>query len=237
MPDKQFAKPPLTSPLPKQKPYSLLCILILIFASLALGGVMGYFLGISQSKQIVTPSVPPTPPLAISSPTSDSIANWKTYTDSLKGFSFKYPENFSYVTLSNGVVIFLENTTNDYENCKKDLHLERTSEYMNTACWTKVIFIFNGSSILSKSEYDKKIKEIINAGIDQETFKDSQGRVWVTSIVYVEASNFDAYIAVNDNKYYQIGFQGYPGSELVKRAFFNQILSTFKFLDSESPTL
>src|SRR3989344_2802708 len=107
MEPKQPVIPSSTSFLPKRKPCSVLCVVLLTLTTLLFGGTIGYFLGISQSKQIVTPSVPPTPPLAISSPTSDSIANWKTYNDSLKGFSFKYPENFSYVTLSNGVVIFL----------------------------------------------------------------------------------------------------------------------------------
>jgi hypothetical protein len=170
-----------------------------------------------------TPTLLPTPTATLS---RAEPKDWKTYADSTKGISFKYPENYSYVTLSNGVVMFLKNTTTDYENCKKDINLEGTPEFMNTTCWTKTVFNFSGGESLSKSEYDNK-------DLNPKIFTDSLGRSWATYVIQGETLNFDAYIAVN-NKYYLIGFQSGLGNILEKPAqaqiFFNQILSTFKFI-------
>ena len=149
-------------------------IVVLIFVA----GITCYLGNKNKSSQV-----------PVSSPTPINLSNWKTYTDSKKGFSFKYPQNFSFVILSNGVMSFLENTNNDYESCKKDLHLEGTAEFANTTCWLKNIFNFNGFSILSKAKYEEILKDNSRVGINQLNYKDVQGRSWTIYMVQAEAMN------------------------------------------------
>lgn len=71
--------------------------------------VLGILIGVGgywayQNYLAKGPTAPPSPtPTA----TPDVTANWKTYMDTKNNFSFKYPETYQYLTLSNGVVLFL----------------------------------------------------------------------------------------------------------------------------------
>ena len=58
------------------------------------------------SKATPTPISTPTPTLA-PTPTPDITANWKTYTNTEEGFSFKHPENLSPDEKEDIVILFL----------------------------------------------------------------------------------------------------------------------------------
>lgn len=78
-----------TSSDPHHSPKMLL-IALAAFLIIIIGGGIGYFLGTNNIQQI-TPEVTNQTVKLSPTPTPDSTADWKTYTNTENGFSFKYP--------------------------------------------------------------------------------------------------------------------------------------------------
>lgn len=81
-------------------------ILIIILALIAIGGA--YYFGTQKNNVLTTPvqsSVPAvTEATTQASPTTDPTANWKTYTNTQYGFTFKYPPGLETLLQSEGGV-------------------------------------------------------------------------------------------------------------------------------------
>lgn len=232
-------KPVLVSPSSHNFSKSIL-IGILIFVLLAATAYGTYWY--TKNYLITSPFQPPvsTVPAEISQPKSsfsnftneatpaatDETANWKTYTNTKYGFSFKYPEKFKYLAQTSDVISFFDKD-DVYESCRKE-RLQNIGN-INSPC-LGANFFFNGYQNITFDEYQRLLK----SRIYPKDFIDSQGRVWQTDLVLAETYNFDAVINIS-NKYYSIGFQ--PNSSFYSleeaRGFINQILSTFKFLPSK----
>lgn len=146
--------------------------------------------------------------------TADPTANWKTYTDTKLGFEFKYPESLTYKNLGKGVIAFTDNQD-------------------------KTKFILNGFESLSSDQYQNHLQDIKINGVlsGQETFTDSQNRIWQTLFGLGQTYNFNAFLN-QQNKYYLVTLSSDFGEEADGGATFknfaNQLLSTFKFLGPTS---
>ncbi len=69
---------------------------VLVVVLLAVVGAGSYFLGQQSGTQTAQPAASiPTPTTPPTVPTPDETANWKTYSSSKYGFSFKYPSNYT----------------------------------------------------------------------------------------------------------------------------------------------
>ncbi|MDO8570435.1 MAG: PsbP-related protein [Candidatus Daviesbacteria bacterium] len=88
-------------------------ILIIILIALAVGG---YLLYQKQVKPVATPQpvIQPTSVPTISPSATDSAetANWKTYTNSKYGFSFKYPQDYA-IKEESERVFYIKNKENN----------------------------------------------------------------------------------------------------------------------------
>lgn len=141
----------------------------------------------------------------IPTPTSDPTANWKTYIDQKKLYSFKYPSDLIPKIKTNGIISFTD--SND-----------------------KTLFNLSGFKILTSNEYLKYIKQ--NYLSDSKTFVDSQKRTWQTYMVLGEVFNFTGILDI-ENKFYIIDFQNnFENSEDNFKFLISQILSTFKFVEA-----
>jgi hypothetical protein len=167
----------------------------------------------NQLAQVETQPLPATTP----HPTAD----WKTYKS--QSFIFKYPNNFQYVTLENGVVYFFGNQ-NDYDNCKE--YLESNIKKIDNPC-LNTAFVFNGYKRYAASKFEQDFKNDYSFSPDgQVTYVDNLNRPWITDYFLGEVFNFAAYTQIGDS-YHAVFFQ----NKQEDREFFNQILSTFEFLE------
>ena len=140
-------------------------------------------------------------------PTVDGTENWKTYTNEEYGFSFKYPSD-------------AQLSTSD-ENSRINITLGK----MNIACGYDYNFtvIFQGEDLIKKNNINTYSFKISNKEAERNDINDrlegcnSQiSNIYVKNTLNPQINNLDIYI--NDNK---------QNKELT-----NQILSTFKFSDS-----
>lgn len=215
------AVPPQAPPAPKYPLVPFLLALLFFLISLFLA-----YQNMQLQKQITQLSIQSSPtPIVQRQPSAETnIANWKTYTVSGSQASFMYPTSLSYLKFENGVVGFFDDS-NKLENCKNDMRQQ--VRRIDTPCLDHK-FSFNDFKIYTQSEYENYQKQ--NSLLYPKTFIDLAGRVWQTDLVLGEAYNFSATTKTN-NKYYNVFFQSLEPSFGDKtRDFFDQILSTFKFV-------
>ncbi len=228
-------KPPIQPMVsaPKMKTNVLVITLVVLLFLSTLTTI--YFFNLTQqlTKQQVkdrvqsTTTFATTPKPTITQTNVVYTANWKTYEDRNKKFSFKYPDNLSYLSLQNDVFSFFK-SKEDLDGCRKNL---LTKDPQNQSCF-KAKFNFNGFSKYSQAEYNGYMEEEKKSGnpVNHKTYTDSQGRLWQTDIVLGEGYNFSATYNTN-NIYYVVSFQaeGFTQSEEEARTFFEIILSTIEF--------
>ncbi|RJR14913.1 hypothetical protein C4579_03910 [Candidatus Microgenomates bacterium] len=226
----------MIAPPPKKSSKALLLILFILLL-LAFLGSGAYYLGLMQSK---TPTSVPSPmPLVQASPQAstvlDETADWETYTDPSNKFSFKYPNNLVNLQLSNGVTSFFDDPT-DRDNCQNN-----PKSLQNNPCANNQ-FSFNSFRSYASEEY-QKIQSDLGRPLNPKTVTDRQGRVWQTDYVYGQVFNYSA-TTKNNNENIVVGFQSglyrQDGGETDEqfgerfRQFFDQILSTFEFVENGS---
>lgn len=85
-------------------------ILGIVFVLVAIGA---YLLGTRQSQPVVQNSVQTTP---IPSPTPDPTANWKTYSNSELGISFRYPTEWDELQEDEELCLFDSGSRREYNN-------------------------------------------------------------------------------------------------------------------------
>lgn len=99
-------QPIVPSPIKPKNPFMGLVIIILLL-SFAAAGFFAYKNW--QLKQQIS-QVKPTPtPIITPSATPDPMANWKTFTNSTWGYSFKYPPQWGVSTGGDDVVLLMSN--------------------------------------------------------------------------------------------------------------------------------
>jgi hypothetical protein len=99
-PDVAIAQPqtPEVPPKPAKKSSPLMVVAIILII-LAVLSVVVYVFG----SKFINPKPVSTPtPIAVVTPTPDSTANWKTYTDQINNYSFKYPDGWETYVITGG---------------------------------------------------------------------------------------------------------------------------------------
>jgi len=198
--------PPADGPKPK---FPFVLIIGIILFLLVAGSVAGFYVFKQNSlKMISKPIATQTVQKLTPSPISDPTANWKTYTGD--GFTFKYPESF------------------DNANCPQNFGISALcSAKQDTGPEPLIYYISASKETVLPNQY-KYLASTIN---DLQVFKttDALSRSGAESV----------YIKKSDNSYVYIFFTPYdqqkpfPNQEKFY-AIFNQILSTFKFTDSQT---
>jgi hypothetical protein len=198
------------------KKSSPLLIIAIILAVVALLAVVAYFFGAKYFAPQLTST--PTPVAVLTpSPTIDPTANWKAYTNTTLGFSFKYPETW----IESGP-LSKEDTTIIYVT--SDEKIGTGSEPLQYYLWVTNV------NKLPDSQFSKEI-------INNATFYKSDSAV---------PSRFGAlafFITKDEKQYIGIFLTPYDGVISAKFpsqdkyvSIFDQILSTFKFIEA-TPTV
>ncbi|HET7099458.1 MAG TPA: Gmad2 immunoglobulin-like domain-containing protein [Patescibacteria group bacterium] len=207
-----------------------------VFVLLSLGAVAFLYYQNQQLKSMLasyqTPVASPTPVATI-----DPTANWKTYTDAKKTFSFKYPASLQLKTFEDGSLILTATDGPD-----KIIHEFRVNNYTISTSTTLYQFIYEGGV------GDNYGKGYLNANNVSLTFKDvsknSSYKIWEPSS-WPSANGILINFIQNNNQLIWFSLEGYnPGGtpipyEKENVQIYNQILSTFKFTDqiSDTPTV
>ncbi|MBM4401907.1 MAG: hypothetical protein FJ044_01545 [Candidatus Cloacimonetes bacterium] len=228
MPEETFKTPQTAEPTvePKSKNWpKIILATIFSFALLIGAAYAGYWFGTESAKvksQISKPTPTPTPE-ASPSPIVDETANWKTYTDPVHSFSLKYPplwqitkgnehapsipSNMAEITkLQSGVGTIDVSIIPWHNNLKKDLREELSS----------FISRYFGETDVSYESTKLGGETALQGSYLQVAFG-SQTKVILTAI---EKGDYVLF--------FQTQFDTEDPSRL---AVYNQILSTFKFLD------
>jgi hypothetical protein len=215
-------------PTPPKKPRSnwpLISGLAIVVFLLGIG--VGKFYPVSNIRFPNLPFINPSPtPTSTPTPTPDPTADWKTYTDTKNTFSLKYPASLPIETsLCGGTCIedlrFTPNPATGGSSIavvltSKDSRIKTLDDYKN-------IIVKGDSSIINVQ--DTKI-----AGNNAVSYKLSGG---IPPLPIIE------YAVVHNNYYYIIRLL--DSDETKKdlagnQKIFDQILSTFTFLDSNNST-
>lgn len=234
--------PPLSSPSPlsppSKKPFLIIGIFLLFF--LAAGGV--FFLGKTQNNQEITV----TSPLSVYPsliPTSDPTANWKTYTNNQYGFSISFPSDFEINKQADNQSFIIERILNRPGKNSNFLYITiittgqnmiKNNIYAYDPKETNILLdmqigvskSIRPKDLLSKFWTYRRIQDVSIDGLQARSFENNNP--WEFPPGTIERKMY----LTKGNMMYIIGFL--YGKDLSEN-FFNQILSTFKFLNS-SPT-
>ena len=206
------SQPPTLSP---QKSSPILPILFVLLILLAASTIYLGYQNMQLQKQIKELSMKQiTPP---SSPTPNSTANWKTYTNANLGFSFHYPGGAYKINEYNTLVSIGADQTGGlmFEVEKKP----------NTIISRE----FDADKLTYKEYIDLKLPEpilkngIVNGYQEQETVFPSAAQGADMRKIYFQQGS-DVYTVILQ-----------PDANDIKDTIFDQILSTFKF--SENPVV
>lgn len=195
----------------KQKGFTTILILVGI---LVIGVVAGgaYYLG-KQVSPKPSPASIVTSQSTPSSVPSDEIANWKTYTDNKYGFSIKYPDTWKY----------LETPTEIYKTNNPQVWFGSGLPMPQTDARAEVAIS------ISKDDPSSKWKPENFENYKSESVQlDNIVGTRITGNYKIAPERKDVVVIIRSKDYY---FEVLPANfdnESLKK--FNQILSTFKFL-------
>ncbi|OGK37376.1 hypothetical protein A3F03_04290 [Candidatus Roizmanbacteria bacterium RIFCSPHIGHO2_12_FULL_41_11] len=203
---------------------------------------LGFYLGMEYEKKITpsfTNSLTPIVENKIPVPPPDPIANWKTYKNSKYGFEFKYPKHLS----DNCCGVYSDSL---YGMAKVITFAERLDTNFDGGAE-----VYNGISFLVSSrninqtlkEYvdDQKIKTLEEFYKDPETLELNLPHVKIMEVTVNGVNGFKIpnfsvlhadtyYLQTEDGKYFIAIMQSEEHTPEFEQIF-DQILSTFKFLD------
>ena len=210
---------------------------IVIFLLLVSTGFLGYQNYLLQQK--INKMVQPTP-----TATADPTADWKTYTTVDKSVSFKYPSTLFTISKDPHFIKFFlsENEAKDDENCIQN-HLGTTQKPCGQ------FMVLNIGISKYPTDYQFSLKNSLNITdpglIKPISYMDAQNRTWLVEgpIEIPGAFNIKAETE-QSSSLYQVsisigseGFQRYLNTKLTNNQaakFSNQILSTFKFTETNT---
>lgn len=185
-------------------------LIITIVAILAIGGGLYYYANNNEPFEVFRVN-PNEIPLAT---TTDETKDWKTYTNTEYGYSFKYPAT---LVSSNGAKgISLVNTTQCISEYSKP---NLGDNYIPTGCYS-----------LSVSVQESRV---IHEGLNTTKTSLIIGGIQGEKIVTDDGSYFGVLIQVNkDNQWYKISGSSNYADKKVLEDRIKEILITFKFTNS-----
>lgn len=202
----------------KQK--GLAPILIVLLIAAVIGGYLLY-----SGKINLNQTTQPSPTTNVSpAPTGDAeTANWKTYTNTKYKYSFKYPSHYNFLdaelmsqstTNDEFMVSFLKYSSNEAQKYKINNREEAFYDYFGV-----VVQGGNCSSLTTPGNV---------VTIDGVSGKKYTG----SSSTFADPQFGDILVLVNKNNYcYHLAFLKDPRNPKSSEALFDQILSTFKFIN------
>ena len=161
----------------------------------------------------------------------NTVENWKSYDDKVTEYSFKYPESLSYEIISNGDLLFFDNSIDDYENCKQGKELQDAKEYVNNLCLTKSTFEYHRLVLMNEKYFKASKDDLTNLGFSKDLFKDDKERNWDIRFKLTkdgEPLRYNAFISRSNGKYNVITFISYKDDNQ-NIDLFKQMLSTIEF--------
>jgi len=220
---------PIHSTHPKPLLYFFLVIVLLL---VGLGGfVLGKFYTENKTEEPIDETLPIVQkPKAL--PSTNSTADWETYTNDKSGLSFKYPSEMKFQPTSEGCgpVFFYPNTEKIWITvCGPYLNEKNANDF------AKKSIDRNGTKLASREESliggEKAIKLEIKESTNQYSIE-----------VYIDDISYTALNANNitSNEKAPIVVYLYIQNLSQKEqsiAIFNQILSTFRFLDQNTSSM
>ncbi len=198
------------------KKFAITFVVLVLLGASAYAGIWYW-----QDQQVAQEVVPTFTPRADGS--TSLTASWKTYTNTKYGFEFKYPSNWKeWSTSSDKDITFYDPSVNYGSDSDRLFPAVTINVQADT---------FSGSII----EYDKSINPAI-AALRQNSTEIIGGK---TAYVYTGKGVVDFRIVFNRSDIYlfsssaaTIAANKNEESAQPVRQVFNQILSTFKFIDS-----
>lgn len=221
-------------PIEPKKSKGLVFLLIFFFILvLVLGSYYLYQKFLSQ-KSTVNPPIPaePTIEATVPTPTTDPTADWKTYTNTKYKFSFKYPSEVFFQGKTDSDYIFLESDKNfvmplgGWDSQPTDIEISIDQNSKNLTFSEKVNSIKKLLDNTSVSESEIALsssigKQISGQGASETPLQESR---WIFIILKIPNINKFVDISLIESGKFNINT-------------FNQILSTFKFTETNpSPT-
>lgn len=203
---------------------------IIAFFGIGLGGVLlgKYLYGPKtlQPELIVTPT--PRGGVPIVTTTPNPIENWKTYTNISGGFSFKYPSNYFQFQQEDRSRIYLAPSAGKGGNGTKFLNQDDV--------WLDVGILAGVYSFSSVDVYLQSGSQIYSDVQKIPISVDGISGVTVKYSLFVAAGDVRQYsqeaLVLNDGKIYSIILSSWNQTILQQHEeMFDQILSTFKFLE------
>jgi len=186
-------------------------ILVLVFVVVAIG--TAYYFGTLKSKPSLVSVVPTSTPIVSPKPQAqveDPTANWKTYTNSKLGISFKYPINYQIVEENSNKISFGPELFSDEDLAYLTIYTTyQTDQFLTNCVVTPNTFpCFDDRK--NNGMYDIKVGNVVAKGLDV--------------VKGVVDSNYKVVQIVNP----KIEIEMYVSGGGLERTF-DQILSTFKF--------
>ena len=186
-------------------------LVYLIIAAVIYAGVY-YLLQSKQNPKPYSTTVPTPTIISQPTPTPDPTANWKTYTDKNKTFTFKYPSNWEEPTVN------LQSTHTDYSFSSANLFIKVGFSY-NQNLGRALTY---QEEIANEEKFALSTKNITVSGIQTKKYIEKFGVVHNDDIVILKGKDL--------NTIYKISMPFYRADD---ENTFDQILSTFKFLDQK----
>lgn len=234
-----------SAPLPNPSSHSKIFIIITTVILLTIIGVGIYVLGTRKNQPAIQNLQPTSSPTAShSSPTNDinlestgsaETANWKTYTDVENQYSVRYPSTWSiekysreyaFVGNSQGIKIFSEYQKSHKSNLYITIEVEKNTKNLSLDDFLNNYLLCGDAAAVDnkcpKGEYGTKI---VIAGLLGRKLVNPPGPIASEQVIVLKSDKIFSFFVptaqLNDDAY---SFQD-------KEAYFDQILSTFKFTD------
>ncbi len=218
--------PPAIPPTPKP---SILPVVLSFFLCISLAGVgLLAYQNMVLQRQIVSLQVQPIPTLSpASTPTADPTANWKTYTNGNYNYQFKYPLNWP------DIPSVVSNQKDGFQLAGQNVYLSQYFPQVKPPQFQ--IEVFKSNKELRPDELEEK------EGCGFPTFAISKSKVGgIQAIVGRRLAPRDSSAPYYTGLHYCVrtysggfiyNFLWEEGSD-VDSGLFDQILSTFKFVDT-----
>ena len=194
----------------------------------------GYFLGNYQNRSQNNSPMPTLAPKPTAK-TSDSIANWKTYTNKEYKFSLKYPENLKIKEknlLANNIIAFGMEKAQPFSNYFGfSIEVHKVEISTNLKAWLK-------NYVIEKQLFGAKSSSIVASALHPYKNNELEGFTFNGGVEYINNKDFtiNGYVfAKKDNFIYE--FICINPQEKNAEELFNQILSTFKFTDQNQTNI
>lgn len=193
------------------KTFTILLAILLV----GTGGYIVYLLNSLNAKVVSQQQTLEASTLPVPTFVSDPTADWKTYTNTKFGFSFKYPKDLSYI-------------------------YDQSDQYSETGINNAMILLQNFDDSKPRTETDQDFQIVIyiankNGNFNLEDPQGEQTETTINGVRVIRASTTQKWVSVPT-----VFFQSSPNKIAVQlsnpnstnKTWFDQILSTFKFTDN-----